>query len=67
MEIEECMWIDIGKRHLRILLTYHERIVHQVLNARTIGCCCSHVHSVRKSFNKVSHTLPFGLSSRSRL
>jgi hypothetical protein len=59
MEIEECMWIDIGKRHSWILLTYHEKIVHQVLNARTIGCCCSHVHSVRKSFDKVFTYITF--------
>jgi hypothetical protein len=28
MEIEKCMWIDIGIKHSQILLTYHKRIVH---------------------------------------
>jgi hypothetical protein len=53
------MQIDSGIRHLLILLTYDEGIVHQVLNVGTTSCCCSHVHFARKSPEKISYTLPY--------
>jgi hypothetical protein len=65
VEIKEHMQIDNGIKHSRILLTYDERIMHQVLNARTTFC--SRVHSIRKSLEKISHTLPSRSSFESKL
>ncbi len=52
MKTKEHMQSDSGIRHSRILLTYDKKIMHQVLNVGTFGCCCSHVHSTKKSHEK---------------
>jgi len=67
MKTKEHMQSDSGIRHSRILLTYDKKIMHQVLNVGTFGCCCSHVHSTKKSHEKISHTLPFRSSSKLKL
>jgi hypothetical protein len=67
MKTKEHMQSDSGIKCSRILLTYDKKIMHHVLNVGTFRCCCSHVHSTKKSHEKVSHTLPFRSSFKLKL